>query len=355
MPNNKILYILNSLCIGGAERVAITLAERAFIEGYEIKVIFLTGPFEIKPIFSDIEVICVNANSYKQFLQVFFSLIRIIKDFKPDIIHSHMYHANVLSRLLRLFVRIPRLICSAHTSNEGGKLRMLAYRLTHFLCDEFTNVSFEASRILERSGAARNNSIKTVLNGIDINKYSPKEKTVNDTFTIITVGRLEEPKDHENLLICLSILKKSGFKFKALIVGDGSLKDKLIKTSVDLNVDDCVSWLGARYDVAELYNLADLFVLPSAWEGFGLVVAEAMACGLPVVSTDCGGVREVVGSSEWLVPIKSPKLLAEKIIYYTTISPSDKELICNKNRLRIERDFSMDSMYQNYSKLYFPT
>ncbi len=101
-------------------------------------------------------------------------------------------------------------------------------------------------------------------------------------------------KDHKNLLQAFKIVHEKNSNTKLICVGDGVYIKDIIAYSIELGLSDSVIFTGSKNNVVDYYNTADCFVLSSAWEGFGIVLVEAMACELPVISTDCGGIKEVV-------------------------------------------------------------
>lgn len=357
----KILYVITGLGVGGAENIAINLADKAKTLGHDVTIVYLTGAVELAPHCKDIPLISLEMTDYKDFFKAINRLRKLIQQLKPDIIHSHMVHANILSRLVRLFVSIPRLVCTAHSTDEGGTARMLAYRLTDRLADITTNVSVEAVQVFESKGAVPKNKMIAVANGIDttrfVENFSLRQSVRNEfnlgnTFTLAAVGRLEPQKDYLNLLQALRLVLEQGKSAHLLIVGAGSQEQKLKAFVNESNLTAHITWLGIRKDVESVMNAADLFVLSSACEGFGLVVAEAMSCEKVVVATDCGGVREVVGAPELLVPAQDAKLLAKKIIAIMEQPEEERVALGKSLRQRVIDNYSLNSMFENYMKLY---
>ncbi|HFP0390938.1 TPA: glycosyltransferase, partial [Escherichia coli] len=166
-----------------------------------------------------------------------------------------------------------------------------------------------------------------------------------------------EAKDYPNLLNAINhlILSKTSNcnDFILLIAGDGALRNKLLDLVCQLNLVDKVFFLGQRSDIKELMCAADLFVLSSEWEGFGLVVAEAMACERPVVATDSGGVKEVVGPHNDVIPVSNHILLAEKIAETLKIDDNARKIIGMKNREYIVSNFSIKTIVSEWERLYF--
>ena len=137
----KILYVITGLGQGGAERVVCDLADQMHQRGHSVKIAYLTGDVFTKPRCPEIELIKINLNSLWLFPLAYIKLSKVIRIFKPDVVHSHMFHANIMARVARLLVNFPTLVSTAHSKNEGGKLRMLIYCLTNTLSDLNTNVS----------------------------------------------------------------------------------------------------------------------------------------------------------------------------------------------------------------------
>lgn len=286
---------------------------------------------------------------------------KIISSFKPDIIHSHMFHANIFSRLLRLIVKFPVLICTAHNKNEGGKLRMFLYRITDWLATISTNVSKEAVDSFIEKKAVKPGRMIPLYNGIDTelfsyNKIARKIKRdeigVDDnTPLILSVGRLTEAKDYPNLFYAFSNLDIL-IQPKLVIIGDGEEKERLKNLSEELGISDNIIWLGIRHDVQDWMSACDLFVLSSAWEGFGLVVAEAMACERIVIGTDSGGVSEVIGDAGFIIPIKNSQSLTEYINMALSLSSEERQELGNKARQHIINNFSLTTISQQWLDLY---
>ena len=316
----KVVLVITSLGVGGAERLVTSLADRYAAIGHEVMLVRFHGEAELRP--NDPRVRLENLDMRRSpwgVLVAMCRLRRLIRAFGPDVVNSHLVHGNLLTRLLRLVTPMPRLVSSAHNTNEEGRGRMLAYRLTDRLADISTNVSEEAVAAFVAQGALKPGRMLAIHNGIDTESfaYSPAARAQvraelgleETTPLLMAVGRLWEPKDYPNLLRAFASLEAGVVPPQLVIVGDGPLRDDLGTLTDSLDVADRVRFLGVRHDVPALMSACDLFVLSSAWEGFGLVVAEAMACRRPVVATDCGGVREVVGEAGFLVPPRDAQVL----------------------------------------------
>lgn len=137
----KILYVITGLGQGGAERVVCDLADAMVQKGHQVRIVYFVGEVLTRPICEGIELTKVSLTNLISLPAAYILLSKIIKSYQPDVVHSHMVHANILTRLVKIVTPMNRLISTAHSSNEGGALRMLAYRLTNRLADVSTNVS----------------------------------------------------------------------------------------------------------------------------------------------------------------------------------------------------------------------
>jgi len=351
----KILYIITGLGLGGAEKVVCDLADQMILKGYDVKIVYLTGSVLVKPVSSRVELLPLHLNSASNIFSASRKYKKIIRDFSPDVVHSHMIHANIFARLNHLSFKYVRLICTAHNSNEGGKLRMMAYRLTNFLSDFNTNVSKEATDSLISKGAFNHKNLATVYNGIDLSKFIFFNKDINSNeLSFLSVGRFNAQKDYPNLLHAIAIFRQNPQhkEYILKIAGDGELRPQIEELIEHLGLKNNVTLLGRRNDIPQLMQEADFFILPSAYEGFGLVVAEAMACGAFVIATNSGGVAEVMGDTGILVPPQNSEALAEAIKQAVDKTPLEIQENNLKARQRVEELFSLEKSVQNWLKLY---
>jgi len=358
----KILKVITGLGVGGAEKQLCLLSDHLSSRGHQVTIVSLVGEKIISPDNKDISVIQLQMN--KNLFGFIFSFIKlsvIFFKYKPQIIHAHMFHANIMSRIAAFFTfNCSRLICTAHNKNEGGKLRMLAYRLTDFLCSTTTNVSEEAlDNFFVLKAFSKSKSIM-VYNGIDFSRFSfnasARDKIrqefliSEDEKLIISVGRLTEAKDYPNFLHALNQLTDN--KLRILIIGEGELRPELEKLVYELNLQSKVTLVGVRMDIQDFYSAADLFVLSSRWEGFGLVVAEAMGSLCSVVATNSGGVSEVVGNEEFIVPINDSIALSKKISKILSLSKESKEIILERNYQHVINNFSIEKIIDQWLGIY---
>ena len=359
----KVLFVITGLGVGGAERQVVDLATRLVQLGYQVTICYLTGAPANSFIPNQVELIGLGMKkSAWGFVMAYSELRRIILRFQPDVVHSHMVHANILSRLVRLTTPITRLVCTAHNTNEGGKLRMLGYRLTARLADVSTNVSAEAVAAFEAQGAVAPGTMLAMPNGIDTERFQPsdsarleirkREGIHEDEKILLAVGRLSEAKDYPNLFRAYAEVLLSSINARLWIVGDGELRKDLEVELARHGINEKVRFLGVQNNVEDWMNAADVFALSSAWEGFGLVVAEAMACEKVVVATDAGGVKEVLGDCGYLVPTRNANALSAALKEALQLPPEAVKSLGLRARERVVSQYSLENIAKRWCAIY---
>ncbi|BAV76521.1 glycosyltransferase, group 1 family [Pseudomonas chlororaphis subsp. aurantiaca] len=241
---------------------------------------------------------------------------------------------------------------------------MLAYRVTNFLADVTTNVSRDAVKAFEEKGAVKPGQMLMMPNGIDTDKFifsdalrikiRSREGVRAGERVILAVGRFAEAKNYPGLLHAFASLCKSDSDLTLWIVGDGGLRETLVALVNSLDVSQRVKFFGVRNDVAEFYSAADVYVLSSLWEGFGLVVAEAMAAERVVVASDCGGVKEVVGNEGILVCPGDSDELAAALRKGLDMDSVSAAAMGKRARQRVIDNYSLDTIVKKWVELYQP-
>jgi glycosyltransferase involved in cell wall biosynthesis len=286
-----------------------------------------------------------------------------LRDFKPDLIHSHVFPANMAARLLRISATAPRLISTVHNVYEGPWWRMAAYRLTDPLSSHTTAVSQAAADRYVRLKAVPADKCSVITNGIDTAEFAPSaerrasmraEMDAGDKFIWLAAGRIVPAKDYPNLLHAFARVREGEPRARLWIAGEptGPKSGALQALAAKLGIEASVRLLGLCRDMPALFNAADGFVLASAWEGMPLVVGEAMAMEKPVVATDVGGVRELAGDCGLIVPASSPDALAEAMLDVMRRAPEARGALGRAARERIAAHFSINAKADEWEALY---
>lgn len=291
------------------------------------------------------------------------TLVRTLRRVRPLVLHGHLFHANLLSRLAKPWARVPVVGCTVHSINEGRRQRELAYRLTDFLCDVTTQVSRAGLARYVRIGAVPAGKIRWVPNGVDTERFRPdaaararlrSELGLGNEFVWLAVGRFEEAKDYPNMLQAFARVREARPESRLLIAGQGSIKPHAERLAAELGLRESVQFLGARADIPELMNAADAYVLSSAWEGMPMVLLEAAAVGLPVVATDVGGNAEVVrdGETGFLVPPRDPAALAAAMIRLMSVSVETLARMGEAARSHVKAHYALERVVDKWEALY---
>ena len=323
MNKKKILFVITSLGYGGAERLLIHYVSKLNKSKYDFLVCSLRDkPDDLVPeISKHTPVKKLNLkNKFNPFIVL--RLIRLFKEYKPDLIHTHLFQPRIYATLAYIFYRNSILITQKH--NNVNAIKHNIFILIEMVCISLNK------KVIAISESVKNSLIKFELvspkkiyllpNCIDyqhFNNTSNSSEELNKQDIIIgAIGRLERQKGVKYLILAMKIILS---KYPAAIldiIGDGSQLDKLKKLTAKLGISNSVKFFGKFGDVKPFYSKMDIFVLSSVYEGFGIVLLEAMASGVPIVATNVDGIKEVVSDmkSGILIPSKNPQAIADAVI-----------------------------------------
>lgn len=358
-------YIITQLDVGGVTQI-VSLIERLKRRDHTLRLISLLPAlaFTERLSRSGISIHILNMRSKFDTPLALLRLVRLLKSSPPDILHAHCFHANMLARMVHPFLPKLKILCTAHNTYEvrtsykkaqNTSLRDWAYRLTNPLSDLNTTISEAVRQRLIDDKVFPADKTQTIFNGIDLDQFhptvtEPQDHVLRRDFLWLTVGRLVKQKDHATLLDAFTHINGA----RLSIAGDGPLRSELERHAERNALASRATFLGTRHDMPDLYRTADGFVLSSEFEGYGLVVAEAMASGLPVVVTDSGGPTEIVGNDEqagYVVPIKNPSALATAMTRVMALSPTERQRMGQIGRQRVQR-FSLDAITDQWESTY---
>lgn len=360
----SVCFMLTSLDFGGAETQVISLASRLKDRGWKVRMISMIPPsaWLDKLESMHIEVVSLNMLQGIPDVRGLIRLVTLLRRWRPHVLHCHMVHANLLGRIARLAVNVPAVISTAHNINEGAHWREIAYRLTDRLSDVTTNVSQAAVDRYIQVKAAPRNRIRFIPNGLDTKRFirNPavsaslrNEMKLGNVFVWLAVGRIQVEKDYPSMLHAFAKAKDAKRSI-LLIVGRGPHGKEMEKLAGELGVSGLVHFLGVRTDVPDLMNLADGYVMSSAWEGLPMVLLEASASELPVVATDVGGNREVVvdGKTGFIVPPNDPRALASAMECVMEMGEVERSEMGRAGRDHVEKYYSLEKVVDTWEELY---
>jgi len=342
---------------------------------------YLADTYGIKPIIiSDLqrEISIVND------VMCFFYILRIINKEKPDIVHTHTAKAGTVGRIA-VFI---------HNLIYGGKIRVVhtfhghvfhgyfgrmmstIFVLTERILAKITDIVIAISEsqkneLVNKYRIARANKVKVVKLGFNLkpflsSKDHPEESAqifnpgksdfVTDELKIGIVGRLVPIKNHKMFLESAKIFLEQNPSIKAffLIIGDGELREELIAYCKQQGLSDHIQFCGWQKKLPEIYSNLDIVALTSNNEGTPVSLIEAMACLVPVIATDAGGVRDLLGNSQLDVVSDGFKICERGILCRDNDAKGfagGMKYLVNNKRLREERASAAKSfVVQNFSK-----
>ena len=366
MNKIRIAHLIYSEKVGGSEIVAGTVCSYLDRRLFDPLVIFmLRSNGRMPEILQDFNVPCKSLNMLWQSIP-FESLYiaYLLNKMRVDILHIH--HIPLFLRVAKAvkMSRVKGIVFTEHAkfSIEKSKRLQNGCRKAVKQVDFFTTVSADLRDYFVKELSIPESAIQIVLNGVDVDRFNPKNK--NSLFMsilpidfagtiLINVGRLVDAKDHQTLLKAMKRIVQNGHNVFLVLVGDGELRPVIEQQISQLGLNNCVKMLGMRTDVDKLLLGADIFVMSSKREGLPMVLLEAMSCGLPVVSTDVGGISEIIRDHEngFLVEARKPDLLA-KAIEQILDNFEVGELLGKQARKIIIENYSLKASAKSYIQLY---
>jgi len=360
----KILIITYTLEVGGAERVAVSIAKGLNKSKFEpIFCCFKGGALEKD--LRDHGISVFNLNKSRGFdLSVLTKLIKIIKEKKIDIIHTHSFSPNFWGRLAGIIARVPVIIGTEHSvASVKTIFQKKADKILAKYSSKIVSVSDRVKLSLCEEENISPDKILTIYNGIDPMKPSSNKEAISkkneglgidlNKKIIVSIGRLEPPKGYEFLLESAKTVKREFPPIQFVIVGEGSLRYKLEKLRDDLKLRDTVIFLGHRNDIADILSISDIAALPSVREGFSVSLLEFMSLGKPIIATDVGGNNEAVinGESGIIIPPMDPIALTQGILKLIQENNTAEDMGMRAME-RFKENFTLQTMIQEIEKLY---
>ena len=283
----------------------------------------------------------------------FLRLHKIVKNEKPDIIHAHLFHANLIARLLKIMNNELVVVSTIHNINFGGKLREVLLKFTDFLSDKNVVVSKKILNEMAPKGVITKQNTEIIYNGVDFDFYNGKIDNKNN-LKLVAIGRLTEAKGYMYLLKAMIKLKEIFPGIKLSILGLGDKKNELESFVRKNNLEENVFFAGNQSDVKSFLDKNNFFVLASLWEGLPMAICEAMANGKIVIATKVGGVPEIIenGVDGYLINPKDETELADTIESVLKMADEDKNLLSKNAKAKIKSKFSVSIMIKKYEKLY---
>lgn len=365
----KILHIIPSLNKGGAERIALDMCVELQRQGHEVKICtfrennqytFLTEQLDYQVLNTRIQLSLWRKNRVDVS-----ALQQMIDAFQPDVIHSHLFEAEInlafcsfpkhTRRVIHFhdnMVQMERFsiktICSKQLITNYYERRLVLSNLpnTSVAIAISKDTEFYIKRVLP-------SRIRTCfqLNAIQLERFQPKRQKIDST-AIVMIGSFVFKKGQELAIRTLSELKKRRIELQLNLIGDGEMKDELNHLAKELLVSEQVHFKGLIDFPEQILQQATVYLHTAIYEPFGLVLIEAMACGLPVVCTDGKGNRDLIqeGENGFMIWERDPKLLADKIQFL--LENNEERQRMGENAHRFAQQFGMEEYVKKLLALY---
>ena len=356
----RLLHVIAEMAVGGAERVVVQLAAAAVEQGDRVAVAGAPGPLDADLRRLGVERIDLpgGSRSLGGTALAVTRLVAPLRRFRPELIHSHNVRATLAaSAAARLAgpLRRPPLLATFH-GVVPSEYRVAARLLRG--ADRVVCVSRDTAEALIAAGFPAGRT-QVIHNAVPIpaplaseeRERIDRELRLGEGSVVAAVGRLVPQKAHWRFLEAAALVARRIPETRFLVIGDGPLRAELELQAARLELGQSVTFTGVRSDARALIARSDLLVFSSDWEGLAMAALEALAAGVPLVSTDVEGMRELLDSGAGVVVDRDPESLAEAIVALLE-DPSRRAALGSAGRALVEREFSPSTMVSAYQELY---
>ena len=341
----NVLFLTTGLGLGGAERVVLDICKNINQRQFNVSVIGISTQQELLVEFKKNHIktqVLNHKKTFGAFLSSLRSIYDYVKNNNVNIIHAHMFHTLLISSLIKLINPSLKIVFTPHNSFISMRSRQWALWLLKPFRNTDTIFSKDALRFFHKK------EHKIIPNGIDVEKYSHSHShSHSQPFIFVIVGRLEYMKNHTFLIDVVNQLKKYDFRLK--IVGSGILDRSLRSQVSNLNLNEKIEFLGARDDVISILNDCDCLLLPSLWEAFPIVLLEAAACNIPVITTSVGSIPSLIDNENgYIVDLDEFKNAMLDVMNNYGEAKNKSINLFNKVKL----DYQITNVVKQYEELY---
>ncbi len=357
----RIFHVITSMHYAGAERLLVNTVN-AHAARHEIEIAYLKGEPQLVPELHRsvrVERVPLDRSCARR-------LRALLRERRPDVLHTHLGHADFLGQWASRQLPLKR-VCTMHNiwfkHNWKDRLIFAGYRQLfgrvvpncHVVC--ISQAVYRHVRQRLKVPEPRASVLYNAIPGIHLSEDRASLRRAlgipAEAFCVLFVGRLQLQKSVDTLLRAAAILKPQVPGLVVAIIGDGTERDALLTLSGRLGTTDAVQFRGVTARPERWFAAADVFALPSVFEGFGLVVLEAFRAGLPVVASGIEGPAELIedGANGLLVPPRSEAALAERILALHR-DPALRQRLGESGRQGFTSRYSIESYAARLEALY---
>lgn len=348
---------------GGAERHVLSLTTGLHSSGFQCRVAYLWGPDDLAREFErrGIPVHPLGLR-YRLDPRGIARLVRLIHSEVVDLVHAHLFPGEVFGAAAAMLAGPVPIVCTKH--NDEDFLQRWPFGLMHRLLSHKAQRTIVISEHLRRYtvaiGIADPTRIVTIPYGYDgpgkgnTREAARRELALDDgAFVVGAVGRLAKQKGHVYLLEAVPLLLEHAPDTRVVILGEGPMREDLTRRARELGVADRVTLYGLHPEIPRILPALDVLAHPSLWEGFGLVLLEAMAAALPIIASRVSAVPEIVEDevTGLLVPPADPAALAKAILRLWE-NPEERKELGRAGAARLRESFSVATMVEQTARVY---
>ena len=362
----RVLQLISSLGYGGAERLIVDLSPKLKARGLDISIASLSGD---TPLARDLESCGIpvytldhhgTIYSLREIVRSCWKFRQLVEHVRPTVIHSHLYLSDIMSRLSA--PASCRLISTLHNCDrwwyQSSRVRSIGKTWLDNMTGRaravrFISVSDDVGSAAEAILGVPKQRNRVVTNGIMLDRVKPKSIHAPRGKRIIQVGRFYTQKNHHMALRAFRQVLDHDVEAKLTLVGDGPLRGEIEQAASDLAISHAVEFLGARNDVGNLLQEADIFWMTSSYEGLPVACIEAMACGLPSIVTSVGGLPGLISNDTVgrLVKSNDHNELARVTLDFLA-NPELAVEVGQNARQHVTRFYSIDLTADRYMQAY---
>ncbi|MEC5425939.1 glycosyltransferase [Virgibacillus sp. C22-A2] len=369
MEKKKVVFFIYQMGAGGAARTFLNIINNLDRSKFIPVLVTLNynGNYE-EYLKSDIKFIKLNTRRLRSAI---LPLAKVIRKEETDIVFSTIPNYNTIAILAKLlsFTRAKNIVREAAYlgGNFSSNIKLIVYGMLYKMASQVVSLSEGVKENIVDRYKIKPHRIKVIYNPVDLDgiEQSMKEGEIadahkaifeDDAKVIITAGRLVKDKDHQTLLSSFSKVSRR-INAKLIILGEGELEGALKSQAKELGIENNVYFIGFQRNPYVYFKHADLFVLSSIREGFGHVLAEALATGTPVVSTNCKpGAEEVLNHGEFgkLSNVGDVDEMADNIYKMLTLKKEETAQIIERG-LQRAKDFNAKTIVKQYEDTFIKT
>lgn len=361
----KLILLTSVLNRRGGERMILQLALGLDPQKYDVRVVCLRPQTPFLEEFENrgVRVTVLGMRKYFE-LRPLLELYRIFRRERPDLVHTHLYRDAVYGRVIARLAGVRGVISTLQNSYVWrSRAQLFLDRLTAVFADRVTAVSDAVRKFAIEREHIPASKLVTVYNAIDHERFrvSPgvreqarSELGVGENeIAVGSTGALTRQKGFNYLIEAVPLVLRSRPEVRFFIGGEGQSEADLIRQRDEAGLTDRVVFLGFRDDIPELLSAFDIFVLPSIYEGLPVSLVEAMAAGLPIVTTDVDGNCEAIGPDEAGIAVEpgNPPALAGALLQLIA-GPELRRRMGNRGRRRAAELFDVRVMVARYEEIY---